>query len=60
MERRNERKTTLVDFLRSIKFSHKHNGHSNECSAPFAAFNQRVRGGNPSTGEEHQLIRSAN
>jgi hypothetical protein len=60
MKSRNERKTTLVDFMRSIKFSSNHSGHSNECNTHFAAFNQRVRGGNPATGEEHQLVRSAN
>ena len=60
MKRRNERKTTLVDFMRSIKFSGNHSGHSNECPTHFAAFDQRVRSGNAAAGEEHQLIRSAN
>ncbi len=60
MKRRDEHKTTLVDFMRSIKFSHNHSDHTTECPTHFAAFNQRVRGGNAATGEEHQLIRSAN
>ncbi len=60
MKRRDENKTTLVDFMRSIKFSHKHDHHADECPTHFAAFNQRTRGGSAANGEEHQLIRSAN
>ncbi len=60
MKRRDEHKTTLVDFMRSIKFSPNHADSATECPTHFAAFNQRVRGGNATTGEEHQLIRSAN
>jgi len=60
MKRRDERKTTLVDFMRSIKFSQHHNAHSSKCPTHFAAFDQRVRNEHPATGEEHQLIRSAN
>jgi hypothetical protein len=60
MKRREERKTTLVDFMRSIKFSGTHSSHSNEYNTPFAALNQRVRGGSAATGEDYQLVRSAN
>ena len=60
MKRRRQRKTTMVDFMRSIKFSGNHGSHSNENTTPFATFNQRVRGGSASTGEEYQLVRSAN
>ena len=60
MKRRDEHKTTLVDFMRSIKFSHNHSDHTTECPTHFAAFNQRVRGGSVATAEEQQLIRSAN
>ena len=60
MKSHNERKTTLVDFMRSIKFPSHHNGHSSEATKQFAAFNQRVRVENAATVEDHQLIRSAN
>ena len=60
MKRRDEHKTTLVDFMRSIKFSHKHGDTATECPTHFATFNQRARGSQGATGEEHQLIRSDN
>ncbi len=61
MKRRDEHKTTLVDFMRSIKFSHTGNARrGGECPTHFAAFDQRTRGGFQTSTEDAQLIRSAN
>jgi hypothetical protein len=62
MKRRDEGKTSLVDFLRSIKFAHDHMGVDAdiECPTHFANFKQRARSDNEVTKEDAQLIRSAN
>lgn len=62
MTKRDEGKASLVDFLRSIKFSHGHAGIDAELECPthFANFKQRARSGNEGSQEDSELIRSAN
>lgn len=61
MKRRDEGKTSLVEFLRSIKFTHDNTNSGGERSGPqFAGLNPRVRQRRKSSSEESQLIRSAN
>ncbi|MFV0279061.1 MAG: hypothetical protein ACK5HY_18040 [Parahaliea sp.] len=61
MKRRDEGKTSLVDFLRSIKFSHESDArHSRDSSGHFADFQQRARTKRQYSTEDAQLIRSAN
>jgi hypothetical protein len=60
MTRRDEGKTTLVDFLRSIKFSHAQSQTESESnSTPFASLSPSTR--QPERqAEDVQHIRSAN
>ena len=62
MTRRDEGKTSLVEFLRSIKFTHQSNTVvEEECPTHFAHFSQRARNnGGKDSVEDSQLIRSAN
>lgn len=61
MKRLDEGKVSLVEFLRSIKFTHSRNSRSGgDCPTHFAAFDQRTRGGLQPSTEDAQLIRSAN
>jgi len=61
MTRRDEGKTSLVEFLRSIKFIHQNTAvEVEECPTHFAHFNQRTRTAGKDSQEECQLIRSAN
>jgi hypothetical protein len=61
MKRRDQGKTTLVDFMRSIKFAHdKQDTTETECATHFAHFNPRARAGGPAAAEEAKLVRSAN
>jgi hypothetical protein len=61
MTRRDEGKTSLVDFLRSLKFSHSNQtAGSGECPTHFAHFEQRALTPRLANSEESHLIRSAN
>ena len=60
MNRRDEQKTSLVDFLRSIKFARAHTAANKACATHFARFNQRVRLDTVPAAEDCQLVRSAN
>ncbi len=61
MKRRDEGKTSLVDFLRSIKFSHESGArNADDCSTHFADFDQRARTRRQYSNEDAELIRSAN
>ncbi len=61
MERRYQGKTSLVDFMRSIKFTHAQTATTgSECGTHFAHFVPRVQRGQQGAVEESQLIRSAN
>ncbi len=61
MTRRDEGKTSLVEFLRSIKFTHQSNTvEADGCPTHFAHFNQRSRTAGKDSQEDCQLIRSAN
>ena len=61
MTRRDEGKASLVEFLRSIKFTRHNNtvDHA-ECPTHFAHFNQRSRNTGKDSKEDSQAIRSAN
>lgn len=61
MKRLDANKVSLVDFLRSIKFSTPSNSvWGGELPAHFASFKQRARTRRQFSNEESQLIRSAN
>jgi hypothetical protein len=61
MKRLDDGKTSLVDFMRSIRFGRHHTSKSHdECSEHFADFNPLTRTGKKSDTEEKSLIRSAN
>lgn len=60
MKRIDKGKTSLVEFLASIKFARQERGSGDaEQLTSFASFNPQVRGRKSST-EDYQLIRSAN
>jgi len=61
MKARKHGKTSLVEFLRSIKFTHETSSQARqECSTHFAGFDQRARTRRQYSNEDAQLIRSAN
>ena len=62
MKRLDDGKVSLVEFLGSIKFNRQQNDTSQqgESEAHFARLHQRVRVHGHFSGEENQLIRSAN
>lgn len=61
MKQRDKGKASLVEFLRSIKFSH-HPVHQEEqeCSTHFAGFQQHARTQRQYSNEDSELVRSAN
>jgi hypothetical protein len=61
MKRLDEGKVSLVDFLRSIKYSHhsKRKKYTDE-STHFAGFNPQTPAGDRSNTEDAYLVRSAN
>ena len=61
MKRLDEGKTSLVDFLRSMRYGrHQTSKSHSEPSEHFAELNPRVRTGKKSSAEEKTLVRSAN
>ena len=61
MKTRDEGKASLVEFLRSLKYSRGNGGMGQvECATHFAQFNPQVKTGGQFTAEDAQLIRSAN
>jgi len=61
MTRRDEGKVSLVEFLRSIKFTHqKDTADEEECPTHFAHFNQRAKTDRKESTEDTQVVRSAN
>jgi hypothetical protein len=63
MKRRDEGKTSLVEFLRSIKFARQNAVNTAEdldCPTHFANLRQSARNGGDTSQEDSQLIRSAN
>jgi hypothetical protein len=61
MTRRDEGKASLVDFLRSIKFTrHNNTVAETECPTHFAHFNQSARNTGKDSKEDSRPIRSAN
>ena len=63
MKRRDEGKTSLVEFLRSIKFAHQNSTADDahmECPTHFAELRQSARDAGEASQEDSQLIRSAN
>lgn len=59
MNRKDQRKASLVDFLRSIKFEQEDSRPRVECRTHFAHFTPQARSAS-TTAEERQLVRSAN
>jgi len=62
MEQKAKDRASLIDFLRSIKFSRAEHPVANEasCSTHFAHFEQRARTRRQYNTEDSVLIRSAN
>ena len=67
MKRLDEGKASLVDFLRSIKFTRdtrdkksKHRDEHGEHGEHFAGFNPQTPTPNHSSAEDSKLVRSAN
>jgi hypothetical protein len=65
MKMRDEGRASLVDFLRSIKFTQQNtaaaaNGCADSCATHFASLQTRVGRTQLRGAEESQLIRSAN
>lgn len=61
MKRRDEGKTTLVDFLRSIKFSSRsEKSRASQCSTHFAELHPQARQPQGASGEDQKLVRSGN
>jgi len=61
MKRLDDGKTSLVEFLNSIKFAqHNEASQSVKCPTHFAHFNPRTRNTLAPKVEDSQLIRSAN
>jgi hypothetical protein len=61
MTRRDEGKVSLVEFLRSIKFTrHNNTMAETECPTHFAHFNQHARSTGKDLKEDSKPIRSAN
>lgn len=61
MKTNDNSKTSLVEFMASIKFARR--GQSNsyaQCRSHFAGFSQRARTNSQFSAEDSQLIRSAN
>ena len=60
MKRIDEGKTSLVDFMRSIKFDHHSGEQRKEVSTHFAALDPHARPAQPQNAEDSLLVRSAN
>lgn len=61
MTKHDKGKVSLVEFLRSIKFTHDQNqAAQDECPTHFANFEQRARTRRQFSAEDKQVIRSAN
>ena len=61
MKKRDEGKASLVEFLRSLKYSQGNNSMGQaECATHFAQFNPQVKIRGQFSAEDAQLIRSAN
>ena len=61
MKRMDDGKVSLVEFLSSIKFAQRNAVNSgSRYSGQFAHFNPQARPGGALSGEDSQLIRSAN
>lgn len=61
MKRMDDRKVSLVEFLRSIKFSRPHkNDAKSEVSTHFAPLVPKARPAQPYCAEDASLVRSAN
>ncbi|PLW68521.1 hypothetical protein [Pseudohalioglobus lutimaris] len=61
MKRRDEGKTSLVEFLSSIKFARRDKqGKKQQSNNRFARFDQRAPVSQPLAMEDSYLIRSAN
>jgi len=61
MKRMDDGKVSLVEFLRSIKFSQNNASNDGaECNTHFAHLIQHTRSAQPINAEDSQLIRSAN
>ncbi|MDG1944002.1 MAG: hypothetical protein P8J17_07075 [Halioglobus sp.] len=61
MKRLDEGKASLVDFLRSIKFTRDtRDKKSTHCDEHFAGFNPQTPPPNHSSAEDSKLVRSAN
>ncbi len=61
MTRRDEGKTSLVEFLRSIKFTQPESPVDEiECPTHFAHFDPHARDAGKDCAEDSQVIRSAN
>ena len=61
MKRRDEGKTSLVDFLSSIKFStRREKRRAAECNTHFAALDSHARPAQVKNKEDDSLVRSAN
>ena len=61
MTRRDKDKVSLVEFLRSIKFTrHNNTVAETECPTHFAHFNQHARSTGKDSKEDSKPIRSAN
>ena len=59
MKRLDDDKVSLVDFLRSIKFTSKSDSNQAlECHTHFASFEQHAR--RRASAEDSQVVRSAN
>jgi hypothetical protein len=61
MKQRDKGKVSLVEFLRSLKYSRGNRvTQSSDCGSHFARFEQRVDTGRQFSAEEYKLVRSAN
>lgn len=61
MTKQDKGKVSLVEFLRSIKFTQDQNQVAQEeCPTHFADFDQRARTRRQFSSEDSQVIRSAN
>ena len=61
MKQRDKGKASLVEFLRSLKYTHNRGSQGRvEIASHFAQFQPRARTGRQFSSEDSQLIRSAN
>ena len=60
MKRLDDGKTSLVDFLSSIKFGRRRGKHRYDIPAHFAQLHPQARPAGPHNAEDRFLVRSAN